>query len=174
MKKYYVSGGVEIDGDIKTCAENEAKFFTLYKREKTGLSHAVAYFTNRENAEIVMATFEQRDFLQQASNALAAEVDALKAAHKKVVSDFDKTISQLIGESNTLRSTYPLPATPEYDAYLNSVRAEGVAMFAKHCDDSIGLVEPEDEELYTLMEEQARNYAASLRSGTHGTEDKAG
>ncbi|PVY85612.1 hypothetical protein [Pantoea ananatis] len=62
---------------------------------------------------------------------------------------------------------------PATNAYLNSVRAEGVEMFAKHCDDSIGFIEPEDEELYTLMEEQARNYAAVLRSGTHDAADKA-
>lgn len=46
---------------------------------------------------------------------------------------------------------------------IAALRAEGVEMFAQHCDDSIGFVEPEDEELYTLMEEQAREFARQLR-----------
>lgn len=53
--------------------------------------------------------------------------------------------------------------TPATSAILDSLRAEGVEMFAQHCDDSIGFVEPEDEELYTLMEEQAREFARQLR-----------
>lgn len=62
--------------------------------------------------------------------------------------------------------------TPTTDAYLsqlcNEARAEGVEMFAKHCDDSIGFVEPEDDGLYTLMEEQARMFARQLREGKAG------
>lgn len=59
--------------------------------------------------------------------------------------------------------------TPAVDAYLNAVRAEGVEMFAKHCDDSIGFIEPEDEDFYTLMEEQARTFADQLRAETDTT-----
>ncbi|PJR08108.1 hypothetical protein CDD79_15830 [Raoultella ornithinolytica] len=55
------------------------------------------------------------------------------------------------------------PETPATDAYLAGIKADGVEEFAKHCDDSIGFVEPEDEELYTLMEEQARDFAKQLR-----------
>lgn len=58
---------------------------------------------------------------------------------------------------------YAKPETPATDAAIASLRAEGVEMFAQHCDDSIGFVEPEDEELYTLMEEQAREFARQLR-----------
>lgn len=58
-----------------------------------------------------------------------------------------------------------LPETPATDAYLAGIKADGVEEFAKHCDDSIGFVEPEDEELYTLMEEQAREFAKQLREG---------
>ena len=57
---------------------------------------------------------------------------------------------------------------PATAAYLNSVRAEGVEMFAKHCDDNVSFVEPEDEELYTLMEEAATAFAAQLRAGKDG------
>jgi hypothetical protein len=64
-----------------------------------------------------------------------------------------------------MSATGNMPAT---DAYLNSVRAEGVEIFAKHCDESIGFIEPEDETLYTLMEEQAKLFAAQLRAGKDG------
>lgn len=60
----------------------------------------------------------------------------------------------------------PFSAT---DALLSTVRADGVEMFAKHCDDSIGFIEPEDEDFYTLMEEQARTFAAQLRAETDTT-----
>ncbi|HCM4053199.1 TPA: hypothetical protein N3Y94_001776 [Klebsiella quasipneumoniae] len=49
------------------------------------------------------------------------------------------------------------------DRIVAGIKADGVEDFAKHCDDSIGFVEPEDEELYTLMEEQARDFAKQLR-----------
>lgn len=62
----------------------------------------------------------------------------------------------------------PNVETPATDAYLNAVRAEGVEMFAKHCDDNVSFVEPEDEELYTLMEEAATAFAAQLGAGKDG------
>lgn len=55
--------------------------------------------------------------------------------------------------------------TPATDRIYAGIKADGVEEFAKHCDDSIGFVEPEDEELYTLMEEQARDFAKQLREG---------
>lgn len=55
--------------------------------------------------------------------------------------------------------------TPATDRIVAGIKADGVEEFAKHCDDSIGFVEPEDEELYTLMEEQARDFAKQLREG---------
>jgi hypothetical protein len=75
------------------------------------------------------------------------------------VSEINMYVSRDVNAEN------PFPTT---DAYLNSVRAEGVEIFAKHCDESIGFIEPEDETLYTLMEEQARNFAAQLRAGKDG------
>lgn len=55
--------------------------------------------------------------------------------------------------------------TPATDRIVAGIKADGVDEFAKHCDESIGFVEPEDEELYTLMEEQARDFAKQLREG---------
>ncbi|WP_234284692.1 hypothetical protein [Klebsiella pneumoniae] len=54
---------------------------------------------------------------------------------------------------------------PATDRIVAGIKADGVEEFAKHCDDSIGFVEPEDEELYSLMEEQARDFAKQLREG---------
>lgn len=55
--------------------------------------------------------------------------------------------------------------TPATDRIVAGIKANGVEEFAKYCDESIGFVEPEDEELYTLMEEQARDFAQQLREG---------
>ena len=55
--------------------------------------------------------------------------------------------------------------TPATDRIVAGIKADGVEEFAKHCDDSIGFVELEDEELYTLMEEQAHDFAKQLREG---------
>ncbi|MEX0563132.1 hypothetical protein AB3X30_05700 [Raoultella terrigena] len=55
--------------------------------------------------------------------------------------------------------------TPATDRIVAGIKANGVEEFAKYCDESIGFVEPEDEELYTLMEEQARDFAKQLREG---------
>ncbi|HHT0091501.1 TPA: hypothetical protein ACTXAB_001659 [Raoultella planticola] len=55
--------------------------------------------------------------------------------------------------------------TPATDRIVAGIKADGVEEFAKHCDESIGFVEPEDEELYTLMEEQARDFVKQLREG---------
>lgn len=63
---------------------------------------------------------------------------------------------------------YVLSETPATDRIVAGIKADGVEEFAKHCDDSIGFVEPEDEELYTLMEEQARDFVKQLRDGGNG------
>ena len=56
---------------------------------------------------------------------------------------------------------HPKSFTTATDAYLNSVRAEGVEMFNKHfnCAD---------------ISDDITHFAAQLRSGTHDTADKAG
>ena len=72
------------------------------------------------------------------------------------VSEINMYVSRDVNAEN------PFPAT---DRIYAGIKADGVEEFAKHCDDSIGFVEPEDEELYTLMEEQAREFAKQLREG---------
>ncbi|HCB1502617.1 TPA: hypothetical protein MYO83_005573 [Klebsiella michiganensis] len=59
----------------------------------------------------------------------------------------------------------PNVKTPATDRIVAGIKADGVEEFAKHCDDSIGFVEPEDEEFYTVMEEHASEFAKQLREG---------
>ncbi|HIB5058317.1 TPA: hypothetical protein ACWW69_002470 [Klebsiella pneumoniae] len=108
---------------------------------------------------------------------LAAENVALKSKGKEllgeacaVYSKLNKLIDPSIGDfvdGQTLHEfQFVLDVeTPATDRIVAGIKADGVEEFAKHCDDSIGFVEPEDEELYALMEEQAREFAKQLREG---------
>lgn len=115
--------------------------------------------------------------LAKAYQQLAAENVALKSKGKEllgeacaVYSRLNKLIDPSIGDfvdGQTLHEfQFVLDVeTPATDRIVAGIKADGVEEFAKHCDDSIGFIEPEDEELYTLMEEQAREFAKQLREG---------
>lgn len=75
---------------------------------------------------------------------------------------WDEAMERVYGEVIPCAEELDFPST---DRIYAGIKADGVEEFAKHCDDSIGFVEPEDEELYTLMEEQARDFAKQLREG---------
>jgi len=71
------------------------------------------------------------DKLKSQSDALAAENAALKELYRQSVKDLDDTcfeIGMMRGEKSM---EYPAPETPVTDAYLNSVRAEGVDYVAE-------------------------------------------
>lgn len=89
---------------------------------------------------------------------LAAENVALKRAESNLVRN-------IINDLGDTEFQYARVQTPATDRIVAGIKADGVEEFAKHCDDSIGFVEPEDEELYTMMEEQAREFAKQLRDG---------
>ncbi|EIY5167051.1 hypothetical protein MLK09_003720 [Klebsiella quasipneumoniae] len=104
--------------------------------------------------------------LAKAFKQLASENVALKNA----ITDHSHSVHfcEVCGKDDPCSTDdvcYALKDIPATDAYLAGIKADGVEEFAKHCDDSIGFVEPEDEELYTLMEEQAREFAKQLREG---------
>lgn len=116
----------------------------------------------------------ERDALAAENAALKESVDhAAGCIHAAEVEGLEDALESNDGERladlihRRLCHAYLPVVTPATDAYLNSVRAEGVEMFAKHCDDNVSFVEPEDEEFYTLMEEAATSFAAQLRAG-HG------
>lgn len=123
-----------------------------------------------ENEHGMFVKHQDYAALQQKLDAVLAENVALK--------NYLQECSVVQGEGNWtsdaeksfyVPATEWLPPTPGTYVLLNAVRAEGVEMFAKHCDDSIGFIEPEDDDFYTLMEEQARLYAAQLRTETDTT-----
>jgi spore coat polysaccharide biosynthesis protein SpsF (cytidylyltransferase family) len=108
--------------------------------------------------------------LKAERDALAVECAQYKSLAERFAERADDYKSEHFGysvfdSSNEFKQHIKTAAT---DAYLNSVRAEGVEMFAKHCDDNVSFVETEDEELYTLMEEAATAFAAKLRAGKDG------
>ena len=113
--------------------------------------------------------------LAKAFKQLAAENVALK---KSAPAPFSKLMMEALDTYHSKADDVPELAmlsayvklrdglkTPATDRIVAGIKADGVEEFAKHCDDSIGFVEPEDEELYTLMEEQARDFAKQLREG---------
>ena len=109
--------------------------------------------------------------LAKAYQQLAAENVALKAAISAVNRTAEECelngdeLKYVVEPSEFEALTDLLDETPATDRIVAGIKADGVEEFAKHCDDSIGFVEPEDEELYTLMEEQAREFAKQLREG---------
>lgn len=72
MTEYYVSGCIEIDGNVGRETDEDAEFFTLYEKDAAGLSKCIADFTDRLSAEAAMQVYQERDALQQQVNALAA------------------------------------------------------------------------------------------------------
>ncbi|MGZ9875513.1 hypothetical protein [Raoultella ornithinolytica] len=113
----------------------------------------------------------ERDQLAAENVRLAAEnkmaVDAV-TVFSNVTHDVTEIICDELGHDRVaeiVAAYNDLGNMPATDRIVAGIKADGVEEFAKHCDDSIGFVEPEDEELYTLMEEQARDFAKQLREG---------
>ncbi|MDF7627671.1 hypothetical protein PUG46_00140 [Erwiniaceae bacterium L1_55_4] len=73
MEKYYVSGCKGQDDDIVTCADDEAEFWTLYQRMEDGTSQGIIDLMFREDAEVAMAAYAERDTLQQKLDAVVAD-----------------------------------------------------------------------------------------------------
>lgn len=71
MTEYYVSGCVDNGIDIETVEDDVAEFWTLYERDKDGLSQGIVDLRFREDAEAVMAVYIKRDQLQEQVKALA-------------------------------------------------------------------------------------------------------
>jgi hypothetical protein len=55
--------------------------------------------------------------------------------------------------------------TTAHQTFLAEVRAQGVDMMVEQCESDIMLIEPEDEEHYTLMIEHAKEFADQLHKG---------
>ncbi|HBX1774612.1 TPA: hypothetical protein MHQ02_02610 [Klebsiella pneumoniae subsp. pneumoniae] len=141
----------------------EQKYLELAKsyavKEEESMAQALTFEKCRELSGCP-ASVDLQDHLRQ----LAAENVGLKAANNlalNILNDEETMVTSLWASS----VQHVEATTPATDRIYAGIKADGVEEFAKHCDDSIGFVEPEDEELYTLMEEQAREFAQQLREG---------
>lgn len=130
-------------------------------REQKFLKLAKAYQQLAEENVALKAVFSQGEI---PSEAVDAFMETAVMDH-----DWNETSewSWVENETEVIHAVLDAlkPDTPATDRIVAGIKADGVEEFAKHCDDSIGFVEPEDEELYTLMEEQARDFAKQLREG---------
>ena len=123
----------------------------------------------RLNEDLPAYLVRKFDELQQKLNALAAENDLARKAVQTfcdVVGANTDAICEEVGAEGVkaiLAAMSAIGNMPATDAYLNSVRAEGVEMFGNYIafyhHDSKG---------------HAVEFANQLRCGTHDTADKAG
>ncbi|WNN42839.1 hypothetical protein [Winslowiella toletana] len=102
--------------------------------------------------------------LNEQVQALAAENAELRKWAKVVGFDKDTEVSANMEYGGFINALNCIKSD-NTDVILNEVRAQAVEGFAKDCNDNFGLVEPEDEELYVLMAEAAKAYAAKLLAG---------
>lgn len=118
--------------------------------------------------------YEDYAALQQKLDAMAAENAALKTANRIAINilNDEETMVTSLWASSVQRVEVSTPAT---DAYLNSVRAEGVDMVAEAIGNSAAKLKVGSKDwkalksiVFTLV-----NFAEQLRSGTHDTADKA-
>lgn len=105
----------------------------------------------KECANGKWVSFEDYADLQQKLDTMAAESAALKSFALGLY--FPDGTSQVADDD--------LPEAPASDAYLNSVRAEGVEMFAEL---TISIGDEEQSETVIYAGKQAKLFAAQLRS----------
>ena len=103
--------------------------------------------------------------LQDHLRQLVSELSVVEGIHNDAVFITDELYDASPKEVQNIIRSLACMKMPAYARLVAGIKADGVEEFAKHCDESIGFVEPEDEELYTLMEEQAREFAKQLREG---------
>lgn len=126
MSNYYVSGCVTYGDDVSICDDNVAQFWTLYHRNEEGLSEGIIDCTFREDAETAMRAYEERD-------TLAAENVALKNfAWSEVVAADQEKEDRWMTECTGARDRFISMQTPTTNAFLNSIRAEGVDKAIAH------------------------------------------
>jgi len=136
------------------------------------------------DAEGEYVSYEDYAALQQKLDAMAEESAELKSAANALIKTSEECeingdeIKHVVGTDEFENLFDCVDKTPATNAYLNSVRAEGVEMFANeklklrelHSGNrDIEMVKAND---YAAM--SAQEFAEQLRSGPHDTADKAG
>lgn len=184
MSNYYVSGCKGQDDDIVTCDDSEAEFWTIYRRDSMGFSQGLVDFTFREDAEAAMKVYEEREALQEqltaTTNSLTNAQEALKSAGIEAdtvqagVMKLVSRMNQVAAENYDLKhpGTY-LPSkreTPDTEAYLNAVRAEGVDMFIGELSELFRSLKPGGKPWQAVkgITMRATSFSAQLRSGNAG------
>lgn len=124
---------------------------------------------------------ERMEYIKKC-NAMAAESAALKdlqptqqmitAAHREL-EEYDNIQIDDDAVVFTWQAMRGQQKTPATDAYLNSVRAEGVEMFAL-CMAEEAIKDEDEYHDKSTASNLASSYAEAMRSGTHDTVDKAG
>ena len=118
-----------------------------------------------ESAEGDMVDYEDYAALEARCAALAAENAGLKSFISQSCYSYDGDGSDVCDSYVNAEESQMFPKTPATDAFLAEVRAQGVEMMVEQCESDIMLIEPEDEEFYTLMIEHAKDFASELRKG---------
>lgn len=104
-------------------------------------------------------------------DALAAENVVLKVSRQGVVNAFDDAMNEFgMARGETAAADYPAPETPATDAYLNSVRAEGVERLANEHQAIVAALNGDclfsgSESKYADIVAAALYFAAQLRAG---------
>lgn len=164
MSNYYVSGCVANGESVSTCDDDVAQFWTLYHRNDEGLSTAIIDCMSREDAVAAMLVYEQRD-------ALAALAEERRQFIVNGVEMGDILLPVIEGDPATgIHERCLLKPKFAYDAYLNSVRAEGVdyvaeAIGAKCAELKIG---SKDWKAIKSIVFTLGNFADQLRAGKDG------
>nr|WP_234276066.1 hypothetical protein [Klebsiella aerogenes] len=143
----------------------ERKYLELAKvyadKEAESVAQALTFQKCRELSGCP-AGVDLQDWVKQLAEENLTMKDAIEC-HKAGF-----TVCEACGEENGSWNDDVCKALDEIaatDRIVAGIKADGVEEFAKHCDDSIGFVEPEDEEFYTVMEEHASDFAKQLREG---------
>lgn len=103
--------------------------------------------------------------LHDQHDVLAAENAALKELYRQSVKDLEDTcfeIGMMRGEKSM---EYPAPETPATDAYLNSVRADGVEAFAQKQRVIADSLSGDAQRSHRITACRAEDFANQIRAG---------
>lgn len=137
--------------------------------ESDGYMRSIVNWVKVTSPDRIDALLEHIEDLQRKVEALAGENITSRNAVQTfcdVVQSNTDTICEEVGQEGVKAILAAMSATGSMtatDAALTEVRAQGVDAFADSCENDVVFVEPEDEEHYVLMVENARAFAQQLR-----------
>jgi len=130
MSNYYVSGCVADGDDVSICDDSVAQFWTLYHRNEEGLSEGIIDCMFREDAETAMRAYEERDTLAAENAARGEIIERLMGQYS--AAGYHAVQNSLNPAQSLLYDAMQVLKQPATDAYLNSMRAEGVELVKSH------------------------------------------